>query len=113
MIVNPDPIGMGLVQSLAHPGGNVTGLTTMDWDIYGKRIEILRQAVPGLGKAALLLSGGNPVYKRGSPWATKVMADSALLGVELSFAETEPNDIEATVVSVFLRGCKSPDCNCP
>ena len=37
-IVNPDPIGMGLAQSLAHPGGNVTGLTTMDLEIYGNRL---------------------------------------------------------------------------
>src|SRR5277367_620655 len=45
-IVNPDPIGMGLAQSLAHPGGNVTGLTTMDFEIYGKRLEVLNRAVP-------------------------------------------------------------------
>src|SRR5438093_117507 len=36
-IVNPDPIAMGMAQSLSKPSGNVTGLTTMDFDIYGKR----------------------------------------------------------------------------
>ena len=43
MVVNPDPIGMGVAASLARPGGNVTGLTTMDFGIYGKRVEILKQ----------------------------------------------------------------------
>src|ERR1700688_1887476 len=47
-IVSSDPIRTGLAASLAHPGGNVTGLTTMDWGIYGKRIEILKQVVPNL-----------------------------------------------------------------
>jgi len=106
MIVNPDPIGMGLVRSLAHPGGNVTGLTTMDWDIYGKRIEILKQAVPDLRKAALLLSSGNPVYRRGSAWAAKVIADSSLLGVDLSIAETGSNNIDAAIASANASGAQ-------
>jgi putative ABC transport system substrate-binding protein len=46
MMVNPDPIGMGLAESLARPGGNVTGLTTLDLDIYGKRLALLKQAAP-------------------------------------------------------------------
>ena len=45
-LFHPDPIGMGLAESLARPGGNVTGLTTMDVELYGKRVEILKQAVP-------------------------------------------------------------------
>ena len=50
-IVNPDPIGLGLAQSLARPGGNDTGLTDMDFGIYGKRIEILKQAAePRVGR---------------------------------------------------------------
>ncbi len=44
--IRPDPIGMGLAESLARPGGNITGLTTMDAEIYGKRMEILKQAGP-------------------------------------------------------------------
>src|SRR5258708_39941837 len=68
-IVNPDPIGMGLAQSLAHPGGNVTGLTTMDIDIYGKRLELLNQTVPNLKRAGVLVSDREPLYKRDSPWA--------------------------------------------
>ena len=58
-IVNPDPIGTGLAQSLAHPGGNVTGLTTMDIEIYGKRLEVLIQALPSLKRAGVLISGSS------------------------------------------------------
>ena len=47
-IVNPDPIAMGIAQSLSSPGGNVTGLTTIDFGMYGKRIELLKQAIPSL-----------------------------------------------------------------
>ena len=59
--ISPDPIGLGLAQSLAHPGGNVTGLTTMDLDIYGKRLELVSQAVPNLKRAAVLASGRQPL----------------------------------------------------
>ena len=59
-IVNPDPIALGMAQSLSNPGGNVTGLTTTDFSMYGKRIELLKQAVPGLSRAGLIVSQGNP-----------------------------------------------------
>ena len=58
--VSADPIGMGLAQSLAHPGGNVTGLSTMDLDVYGKRVELLSQTVPNLKRVAVLVSGRQP-----------------------------------------------------
>jgi putative ABC transport system substrate-binding protein len=91
-IVTPHPILTGLAASMARPGGNVTGLTSMDWGIYGKRIEILKQAIPGLSKATVLLSRRNETYARGSPWARDVEADPPSLGLELSVVETEPDD---------------------
>src|SRR5262249_57268997 len=66
---HPDPIGMGMAESLARPGGNVTGFTTMDVELYGKRIEMLKQAVPALNRAGVLVSSRQPFYKVGSPWA--------------------------------------------
>jgi putative ABC transport system substrate-binding protein len=71
-----------------RPGGNVTGLTTMDWGIYGKRIEILKQVVPDLSKVAMLLSRGN-AYKSGSPWAHDVETDARSLGVDLFIVEAD------------------------
>jgi putative ABC transport system substrate-binding protein len=56
-----DPVGTGLVTSLARPGGNVTGLSLLDPDLVGKRLELLREVVPGLGRVAFLANVGNPV----------------------------------------------------
>jgi putative ABC transport system substrate-binding protein len=56
-----DPVGGGLVASLARPGGNVTGLSTLVPDLAGKRLEILREVVPGLGRVAILGNVGNPI----------------------------------------------------
>src|SRR2546427_6373726 len=55
-----DPVGAGLVASLARPGGNITGLSNMAPEITGKRLELLKEAVPGLSRVALLLDTGNP-----------------------------------------------------
>jgi ABC-type uncharacterized transport system substrate-binding protein len=56
-----DPVGGGLVASLARPGGNVTGLATLVPDLAGKRLELLREVVPGLGRLAVMGNVGNPV----------------------------------------------------
>jgi putative tryptophan/tyrosine transport system substrate-binding protein len=50
---HPDPVGMGLAESHARPRGNVTGLTTMDVELYGKRVELLKYAVPTLKRVTL------------------------------------------------------------
>src|SRR6516225_10168218 len=56
-----DPVGTGLVGSLARPGGNVTGLSNQSADINGKRIDLLREAVPGLRKLAAMANIGSPI----------------------------------------------------
>src|SRR6476659_4138490 len=93
-IVHPNPIGLGLAQSLARPGGNVTGLTTMDLDIYGKRLELLRQAAPGLRKAAILVSPAKPMYWTGSPWASTVHAHARSLGLTLDVVEADETNFD-------------------
>jgi putative ABC transport system substrate-binding protein len=55
-----DPIGAGLVTSLARPGGNVTGLSLQSADLAGKRLELLREAVPGSRRVAIMGNVGNP-----------------------------------------------------
>jgi len=55
-----DPVGTGLVASLARPGGNVTGLSLQWPDLAGKRLELLREVVPNLGRLAILANVGNP-----------------------------------------------------
>jgi putative tryptophan/tyrosine transport system substrate-binding protein len=56
-----DPVSTGLITSLARPGGNITGLSNQLPDLVGKRLELLREVVPGLGRLALLANVGNPV----------------------------------------------------
>jgi putative ABC transport system substrate-binding protein len=55
-----DPVGAGLVASLARPDGNVTGLSVQQIDAAGKRLELLREVVPGLRRLAILANVGNP-----------------------------------------------------
>jgi putative ABC transport system substrate-binding protein len=50
-----DPIGFGLVASLAHPGGNMTGLSLMSLDTFGKRLALLKEAIPNLSSVALFV----------------------------------------------------------
>jgi putative tryptophan/tyrosine transport system substrate-binding protein len=53
-----DPVGVGLVANLSHPGGNVTGLSVQATDAAGKRLELLREVVPKLGRLGILFDAG-------------------------------------------------------
>jgi putative ABC transport system substrate-binding protein len=55
-----DPVGTGLIASLAHPGGNVTGLAVLNAETSAKRVEILQEVVPGLSNGAVLWNSANP-----------------------------------------------------
>jgi putative ABC transport system substrate-binding protein len=59
-----DPLGSGLVASLARPGGNVTGLSLMAPELGGKRLELLKEIRPGLSRAAVLWNAANPYSAR-------------------------------------------------
>jgi len=58
--VAADPVGSGLVASLARPGGNVTGLSVQFTDLAGKRVELLREVVPGLRRLAIMVNVDDP-----------------------------------------------------
>ena len=55
-----DPVEAGFVESLARPGGNVTGITTLNRELGGKRLELLKEAVPKLARVAVLYDPGTP-----------------------------------------------------
>ena len=102
--ITPDPIGMGFAQSLARPGGNVTGLTTMDVEIYGKRTELLKQAVPNLKRVGVLISGRQLLYMRVSPWAQNFEAAARSLGVELDIVEADENNLDSAIAALAKNG---------
>ena len=89
MAFSSDPAGAGFVASLAHPGGNVTGLSTLSPDISGKRLELLKEVVPRLSRVALLWdpdSRGNLLdYKEPEVVARSLHVE--LQSVELSRVE--------------------------
>src|SRR5712692_2814796 len=71
--VPADPVATGLVTSLARPGGNVTGLSFVGTELAGKQVELLKEAVPGLGRVTVLANPGNASH---AP-RTKEIADVA------------------------------------
>ncbi|HWO40518.1 MAG TPA: ABC transporter substrate-binding protein [Candidatus Eisenbacteria bacterium] len=81
MAVVGDPVGLGLVASLARPGGNVTGLTILAPELSGKRLQLLNDAVPKLSRVSLMLNPNNPVVYRTELQETQDAAK--LLGLQL------------------------------
>ena len=60
MVTTVDPVATGIVDSLARPGGNITGLATLSRDLSGKRLELLQEAVPRMSRVAVLWTPENP-----------------------------------------------------
>src|SRR5262245_22982982 len=92
MITAGDPLGSGLVASLARPGGNVTGMSLMAPDLGGKRLEMLKELVPRLARVAVLWNAGNPysalVFK-------ETQAAGRTLGIEIQPLEVRaPSDFD-------------------
>jgi putative tryptophan/tyrosine transport system substrate-binding protein len=77
----PDPVGGGVVASLARPGGNVTGLSIQATDLASKRLEFLREVVPGLHRLAVLVDAGYPQAMREMG---EVQAAARTLGIEVA-----------------------------
>jgi putative tryptophan/tyrosine transport system substrate-binding protein len=79
-----DPVGTGLVASLSRPGGNVTGLSVQQTDTVSKRLELLREIVPGLNRLAIMANAGGP----GAMLEMAEVRDTARsLGFEVSTVE--------------------------
>jgi putative ABC transport system substrate-binding protein len=91
MVNTGDPVGLELVESLARPGGNVTGLAfTVGTDAFRKGLELLAEAVPGLGRVAVLSNPNNPAQKR---VLSAVEATAHALNIEpISLEARHPDD---------------------
>jgi ABC-type uncharacterized transport system substrate-binding protein len=79
-----DPVGAGLVASLARPGGNVTGSSNQAADVAGKRLALLREVVPGLRRLAILANIGSPI---GGVQMGEAQTTARTLGLEVATLE--------------------------
>jgi putative tryptophan/tyrosine transport system substrate-binding protein len=93
-----EPIGSGLVASLARPGGNATGMSMQQTDLAGKRLELLREVVPGLRRLGILINAGNPgaVLDR-----DQVRAAAGTLGLEVLTGEVQGAKEIAPIFETF------------
>jgi ABC-type uncharacterized transport system substrate-binding protein len=87
-----DPIAVGLVASLAHPGGNITGISNLSPELSGKRLELLKEVIPKLSRVAVLTYGGAAMQT--SIKETEVAAQSLHLQVQLLTLKA-PDGIES------------------
>ena len=96
----PDPVGSGFIASLARPGGNVTGMSAMIWELEGKRLELLRGVVPRVVRVAFLAHGSD----RSLPMALKEAQDAGQsLGIQIQpLVIDSPEDLEG-VFSAMVR----------
>jgi ABC-type uncharacterized transport system substrate-binding protein len=89
MAIVADPVGSGLVTSLAHPGGNVTGLSSMGAELSAKRLQLLKQAIPPVARVAVL-------WNPNTLWHTKVLEELKEAALSLS-------------IELSLVGARTPD----
>jgi len=93
-----DPVGMGLVTSLARPGGNVTGLTTHAPELSGKRLELLKEVLPRITRVAVLWNPSNPGF---SEMLKEMQATSKAHALQLQSLEVRSlEDFEGTFESI-------------
>jgi putative tryptophan/tyrosine transport system substrate-binding protein len=87
-----DPVGSGFVASLAHPAGNITGLSALSPEISGKQLQLLKEIVPRLSHVAIL---GNSTTPGNTRLLKETRLAAAALGVRLQYIEVrDPNDID-------------------
>jgi putative tryptophan/tyrosine transport system substrate-binding protein len=91
-VASIDPIATGVVASLARPGGNVTGFALISADLMGKRLELLREIVPGLSRVAVLSQAVNP---GNAEYIGQAELGARVLGLQLQvIAVRDPGDFE-------------------
>src|SRR6266581_6310962 len=98
-----DPVGSGLVTSLARPGGNVTGLSAFAPELVGKRLELLKQAVPGVSLVAVLWQPGAFGERTEEDTLKRAEVAARDLGVPLQFVEARGPADFARAFSDMIR----------
>jgi putative ABC transport system substrate-binding protein len=100
MVHTPDPVELGLVASLARPGGNITGMTSLSVDLTIKQLELLKEAVPRALRIAVLWNADNPWH----PVAVKGLREGGRsLGVQLQMLEVRGSDAFESAFRAMIR----------
>ncbi len=100
MVTSQDPVAIGLVTSLARPGGNITGLTCFAPELSGKRLELLKEAVPGLIRVAVLANPAEPTTPFDS---ATTEAAARTLGMQLQILHVRGADELESAFSAMVR----------
>jgi ABC-type uncharacterized transport system substrate-binding protein len=96
------PLEMGLVESLARPGGNVTGLSNMEAELGGKRLGLLREAIPGLARVAVLAAKTDPFT---APFVQDLQTGAVRVGLQLHpVMVSGPGEFEDGFVAMSAAG---------
>jgi putative ABC transport system substrate-binding protein len=99
MIAVGDPVDTGLVQSLARPGGNLTGLSSIAPDLEGKRLELLREILPNLSRVGMFMNSANPFHTLS---VRQARAAAGALGIKLQLLDVRTSeDLDAAFVAIL------------
>ena len=93
-----DPVEAGYVVSLARPGGNITGIADLRAELYGKRLEILKEAFPYISRVTMLLGTDQKEH-----WEEEIKAEGKALGMQVQSVIVHRNDIEATLSKISRK----------
>jgi putative tryptophan/tyrosine transport system substrate-binding protein len=102
MVGVSDPVGTGIVTSLARPGANITGTSSMTAEVVGKQLELLKETLPKISRAAALWNPGNPIFQAIQRRETESAAGA--LGMQLEILEARgPDDIDRAFATMASR----------
>jgi putative tryptophan/tyrosine transport system substrate-binding protein len=103
VVVSGDPVGTGLVTSLARPGGNVTGISLMAAELHGKCVELFRDILPSVRRVAVLLNAEDPFWRQ---IQEQVQLAGRATGIEIapSVMVHGPNEIDAAFAAMKREG---------
>jgi len=95
MVIGSDPVASGFVASFARPGGNITGVTLQNTDVAGKRLQLLKEAVPNLSRVAVLWEPGFQPARRS---LSETEAAAPVLGLQLQPVEVQsPGELDGAM----------------
>jgi putative tryptophan/tyrosine transport system substrate-binding protein len=104
MAASGDPIGTGLIASLARPGGNITGLSALNPELEGHRLELLKEVVPSLTRVALLWNPAHPLHQL---MVGDTQRAAQALGVQLQLVSVPGDtDFEAAFATMTREGAE-------